>query len=165
MRKTPAAPERPVTLRGYRGGPLRGTIVYAASDFSVAERYASEISTLEYRAQRPLFVDSAEEAQRIQAAAFADSRFLGGRTGHDHLGEWARAQGYDALILSAQARASLDVDGFVELLFLDPERVRELDHYTVSPAMQGRPSLLPLPEPPAPIAVGQAPVDLFDELL
>jgi hypothetical protein len=166
LRKTPALPpETPVTLRGYRGGAVRGAIVYAADDFAVAERYSTEVSELEYLARRPLYVTTAQEAQEIQEQAFADNRFLGGHTGHDHLGEWARAQGYDALVLTAAAREGLAVDGFAEMFFLEPERAREVDRYVIRPGTTQRPQLLPLPEPPAPVAAGETRTPDFDELL
>src|ERR1035437_2833479 len=118
--RKPLPAATPATLRGYHGGTVAGEIIYASDDFAVAERYGDNVVLLEYHALRPLLLQTAEEARGVRSLAQA---FAGGHAGHDHLGAWARAQGYDALVLTAAARAGLGASGFGEMLFLDPERV------------------------------------------
>ena len=112
----------PVELVGYHGGEVRGRTVYLTDDIDVAKRYG-EPQKLFYTANNPHFVDTPEEFVKIDEEA---KKNITGthNSGHGRFAEWARSKGYDALVVSGQARAALGADGFQETLILEPERLR-----------------------------------------
>jgi hypothetical protein len=94
------------TIRGFHGGPLRGRSVYLSHDPKYAGAFVSsdaEVRLLEAEVKKPLVIHNGAEDRHFKDLAheWATKTGLvvkGGETHDAFLAEWARSQGYDAVV-------------------------------------------------------------------
>jgi hypothetical protein len=130
--------------RGTIVGPFANPELYVALDRSLAETYAEpdgRVLTVSFKATRPLVLSDAASAARL----IRESRMIeasGDFHGHDEVSsshvfcEWARAQGYDAVVFEPACFEQTDDSdaayqdwndvagtfGDPQLIILDPRR-------------------------------------------